>query len=306
MTVMPCGSRKNTSAASQSQTVMGPLAAITGTRLRLAMATTERKTRSQGPSARLSCGLASVVEGPAFIVDRAWRRRPPPVCEINGKDSGGGGGPSKARAAVSGCGRHLYGPVQFTRTAAGRGLPLLSQVLQARALHGEAIEHGQLFAARAAGHPTPMDLFGPVLELPIGFEIGSEKAERMQRGGRAVTIRSYAVLSIVAFFASMPTGVGLTPQTGGLCGKPPSAFWWLPLWLSNPPPTTSVSSASPVGPVGPVGPVAVSAPPISLAVRRRSWRDPPRLSCGASVGPQDLFRLPWPSAGPDRAGRVAL
>src|ERR1039457_4149067 len=180
---------------------------------------------------------------------------------------------------------------------------LLSQVLQARALHGEAIEHGQLFAARAAGHPTPMDLFGPVLGLPIGFEIGSEKAERMQRGGRAVTIRSYAVLSIVAFFASMPTGVGLTPQTGGLCGKPPSAFWWLPLWLSNPPPTTSVSSASPVGPVGPV---AVSAPPISLSVRRRSWRDPPRLSCGASVGPQDLFRLPWPSAGPDRAGRVAL
>src|ERR1035438_8122572 len=200
MTVMPCGSRKNTSAASQSQTVMGPLAAITGTRLRLAMATTERKTRSQGPSARLSCGLASVVEGPAFIVDRAWRRRPPPVCEINGKDSGGGGGPSNARAAVSGCGRHLYGPVQFTRTAAGAGLPLLSQVLQARALHGEAIEHGQLFAARAAGHPTPMDLFGPVLGLPIGFEIGSEKAERMQRGGRAVTIRSYAVLSIVALY----------------------------------------------------------------------------------------------------------
>src|ERR1017187_9844424 len=239
MTVMPCGSRKNTSAASQSQTV------------RIAEGVGGRQTREQR-----SAAAADTCTG---------------LCSLRG-------------------------------LLLALGLPLLSQVLQARALHGEAIEHGQLFAARAAGHPTPMDLFGPVLELPIGFEIGSEKAERMQRGGRAVTIRSYAVLSIVAFFASMPTGVGLTPQTGGLCGKPPSAFWWLPLWLSNPPPTTSVSSASPVGSVGPV---AVSAPPSSLSVRRRSWRDPPRLSCGASVGPQDLFRLPWPSAGPDRAGRVA-
>src|ERR1039457_1807231 len=304
MTVMPCGSRKNTSAASQSQTVMGPLAAITGTRLRLAMATTERKTRSQGPSARLSCGLASVVEGPAFIVDRATAddgRRPRARKTVRIAEGVGGRQTREQRSAAAA--DTCTGLCSLRGLLLALGLPLLSQVLQARALHGEAIEHGQLFAARAAGHPTPMDLFGPVLGLPIGFEIGSEKAERMQRGGRAVTIRSYAVLSIVAFFASMPTGVGLTPQTGGLCGKPPSAFWWLPLWLSNPPPTTSVSSASPVGPVGPV---AVSAPPISLSVRRRSWRDPPRLSCGASVGPQDLFRLPWPSAGPDRAGRVAL
>src|ERR1035438_9255024 len=138
MTVMPCGSRKNTSAASQSQTVMGPLAAITGTRLRLAMATTERKTRSQGPSARLSCGLASVVEGPAFIVDRARltraiapaavkkkregvgreEERPTPVYETNGKVSGGRERPPNAEETVSQCGRQLYGPVKFTRTAA--------------------------------------------------------------------------------------------------------------------------------------------------------------------------------------------
>src|ERR1700722_8957717 len=60
ITVMPWGSRNRTSAAAQSHMVVGPLAAITGTRLRFAMATTERKVRSQAPSARLSWGRASI------------------------------------------------------------------------------------------------------------------------------------------------------------------------------------------------------------------------------------------------------
>src|ERR1017187_10387054 len=59
-------------------------------------------------------------------------------------------------------------------------------------------------------------------------------------------------------------GVGPTPRLSWLCGKPPNASWWLLLWLSHQRLTISASWAMPVGLV------AVSAPPISLAVRRRS------------------------------------
>src|SRR5580698_10003740 len=49
---MPCGQKKKSSARVQSQIVTGPSAAITGTTLRFATATTNNNTRSHMPSAR--------------------------------------------------------------------------------------------------------------------------------------------------------------------------------------------------------------------------------------------------------------
>src|ERR1700722_18827156 len=68
---MPWGSRNRTRAAAQSHTVVGPLAAITGTRFRFAIATMERKVRSQTPSARLSGGRTSISSSAADAGRRA-------------------------------------------------------------------------------------------------------------------------------------------------------------------------------------------------------------------------------------------
>jgi hypothetical protein len=43
------------------------------------------------------------------------------------------------------------------------------------------------------------------------------------------------------FLCSHLLRTGPTPQLSWLCGKPPSASSWLPLWLSNPPPIFSAS-----------------------------------------------------------------
>src|SRR5580704_8543866 len=51
-TAMPCGQKKKIRARVQSQIVTGPSAAITGTTLRFATATTKSNTRSHMPSAR--------------------------------------------------------------------------------------------------------------------------------------------------------------------------------------------------------------------------------------------------------------
>src|SRR5260370_38026092 len=58
---MPCGKKKNSSAASQSHMVVGPLAAMTGTMLRFAMATTESHVRSHTPRARSRRGTGTSV-----------------------------------------------------------------------------------------------------------------------------------------------------------------------------------------------------------------------------------------------------
>src|SRR5262245_60410637 len=53
---MPWGQKKNTRARSQSQTVTGPLPAITGTTFRFVIATTNRSTRSARPRTRFRPG----------------------------------------------------------------------------------------------------------------------------------------------------------------------------------------------------------------------------------------------------------
>src|SRR5580700_407935 len=57
-TAMPCGQKKKTREISQSQTVIPPLAEIEGTTLRLTIATTKSKTRSQRPRTRLRCAVS--------------------------------------------------------------------------------------------------------------------------------------------------------------------------------------------------------------------------------------------------------
>ena len=59
MTAMPCGQKNKSREMIQSQIVIPPFAAIEGTTLRLKTATTNSKTKSRRPSARISFGAAS-------------------------------------------------------------------------------------------------------------------------------------------------------------------------------------------------------------------------------------------------------
>src|ERR1700731_1399265 len=56
MTAMPCGQKKRRREMIQSQMVTPPLAAMEGTTLRLNTATTNRRTRSRRPRARIRWG----------------------------------------------------------------------------------------------------------------------------------------------------------------------------------------------------------------------------------------------------------
>src|ERR1700686_3104326 len=100
---MPCGQKKRRSEMIQSQMVTPPLAAMEGTTFRLKTATTNRRTRSRRPRARIRWGggagwggvgwwgkkgRALGVETPFFCLGFGPRLKAAPL--KNGK---GGGGP---------------------------------------------------------------------------------------------------------------------------------------------------------------------------------------------------------------------